>query len=154
MPTLRVGCPMWAHPAWVGRFVSPGNKGRELVENANHGMHVPCVQPLDRTGRVINPELHRVVGILRAARSLMYRVGGFVDQHRDAARNHQSGCIGDLDRHESAQLQPTGYRGHPVFGGTRSVAPSQCSSRIFAQRQIEHGDVTPEFTARAAVGQA
>lgn len=31
---LRVGCPMWAHPPWVGRFLSPGNRGRELAEYA------------------------------------------------------------------------------------------------------------------------
>jgi uncharacterized protein YecE (DUF72 family) len=33
-PVLRVGCPMWAHPPWVGRYLSPANKGRELVEYA------------------------------------------------------------------------------------------------------------------------
>lgn len=33
-PVLRVGCPMWAHPPWVGRFLSPGNRGRELAEYA------------------------------------------------------------------------------------------------------------------------
>jgi uncharacterized protein YecE (DUF72 family) len=31
---LRVGCPMWAHPPWVGRFLSPGLRGRELEEYA------------------------------------------------------------------------------------------------------------------------
>ena len=31
---LRVGCPMWAHPPWVGRFLSAGNRGRELTEYA------------------------------------------------------------------------------------------------------------------------
>ncbi len=31
---LRVGCPMWAHPPWVGRFLSAGNRGRELAEYA------------------------------------------------------------------------------------------------------------------------
>jgi uncharacterized protein YecE (DUF72 family) len=31
---LRVGCPMWAHAAWVGRFLSPGRRGRELEEYA------------------------------------------------------------------------------------------------------------------------
>ena len=34
MAVLRVGCPMWAHPPWVGRFLSPGNRGRELEEYA------------------------------------------------------------------------------------------------------------------------
>lgn len=34
MQVLRVGCPMWAHPPWVGRFLSPGNRGRELAEYA------------------------------------------------------------------------------------------------------------------------
>ncbi len=34
MAVLRVGCPMWAHPPWVGRFLSPGNRGRELAEYA------------------------------------------------------------------------------------------------------------------------
>lgn len=33
-PLFRVGCPMWAHPPWVGRFLSPGNRGRELAEYA------------------------------------------------------------------------------------------------------------------------
>ena len=33
-PVLRVGCPMWAHPPWVGTYLSPGNKGRELAEYA------------------------------------------------------------------------------------------------------------------------
>ncbi|MAT04455.1 MAG: hypothetical protein CL424_05365, partial [Acidimicrobiaceae bacterium] len=33
-PVLRVGCPMWAHAPWVGRFLSPGNKGNELAEYA------------------------------------------------------------------------------------------------------------------------
>ena len=33
-PVLRVGCPMWAHGPWVGRFLSPGNKGNELSEYA------------------------------------------------------------------------------------------------------------------------
>ena len=32
---LRVGCPMWAHPAWVGTYLSPGNRGRELTEYAS-----------------------------------------------------------------------------------------------------------------------
>jgi uncharacterized protein YecE (DUF72 family) len=31
---LRVGCPMWAHASWVGRFLSPANRGRELAEYA------------------------------------------------------------------------------------------------------------------------
>ena len=31
-PVLRVGCPMWAHAPWVGRFLSPANRGNELVE--------------------------------------------------------------------------------------------------------------------------
>jgi uncharacterized protein YecE (DUF72 family) len=31
---LRVGCPMWAYPPWVGRFLSPGMRGRELEEYA------------------------------------------------------------------------------------------------------------------------
>ena len=31
---LRVGCPMWAHTPWVGRFLSPGMRGRELEEYA------------------------------------------------------------------------------------------------------------------------
>jgi uncharacterized protein YecE (DUF72 family) len=31
---LHVGCPMWAHLPWVGRFLSPGNRGRELAEYA------------------------------------------------------------------------------------------------------------------------
>jgi uncharacterized protein YecE (DUF72 family) len=31
---LRVGCPMWAHSPWIGRFLSPGNRGRELEEYA------------------------------------------------------------------------------------------------------------------------
>ena len=31
---LRVGCSMWAHAAWVGRFLSPGMRGRELEEYA------------------------------------------------------------------------------------------------------------------------
>lgn len=33
-PVLRVGCPMWAHPPWVGRYLSPGNHGNELAEYA------------------------------------------------------------------------------------------------------------------------
>lgn len=33
-PTLRVGCGMWAHPPWVGRYLSPGRKGDELAEYA------------------------------------------------------------------------------------------------------------------------
>jgi uncharacterized protein YecE (DUF72 family) len=33
-PVLRVGCPMWAHKPWVGRFLSPGNRGNELAEYA------------------------------------------------------------------------------------------------------------------------
>ena len=33
-PVLRVGCPMWAHAPWVGRFLSPGNRGNELAEYA------------------------------------------------------------------------------------------------------------------------
>ncbi len=33
-PELRVGCPMWAHPPWVGRFLSPGRRGEELAEYA------------------------------------------------------------------------------------------------------------------------
>jgi uncharacterized protein YecE (DUF72 family) len=33
-PVLRVGCPMWAHTPWVGRFLSPGNRGNELAEYA------------------------------------------------------------------------------------------------------------------------
>lgn len=33
-PVLRVGCPMWAHAAWVGEYLSPGNRGRELAEYA------------------------------------------------------------------------------------------------------------------------
>ena len=33
-PMLRVGCPMWAHAPWVGRFLSPGNRGNELAEYA------------------------------------------------------------------------------------------------------------------------
>ena len=33
-PTLRVGCAMWAHPPWVGRYLSPGRKGDELAEFA------------------------------------------------------------------------------------------------------------------------
>ena len=32
--TLRVGCPMWAHPPWLGRFLSPQHRGRELTEYA------------------------------------------------------------------------------------------------------------------------
>lgn len=32
--TLRVGCPMWAHQSWVGRFLSPGRRGEELAEYA------------------------------------------------------------------------------------------------------------------------
>jgi uncharacterized protein YecE (DUF72 family) len=31
-PVLRVGCPMWAHAPWVGRFLSPSNRGNELAE--------------------------------------------------------------------------------------------------------------------------
>jgi len=31
---LRVGCPMWAHPRWVGRFLPPANRGRQLEEYA------------------------------------------------------------------------------------------------------------------------
>jgi uncharacterized protein YecE (DUF72 family) len=31
---LRVGCPMWAHKPWVGRFLSAGNRGNELAEYA------------------------------------------------------------------------------------------------------------------------
>jgi len=33
-PVLRVGCAMWAHPPWVGHYLSPGNKGRELADYA------------------------------------------------------------------------------------------------------------------------
>ncbi len=33
-PVIRVGCPMWAHPPWVGRFLSPGRRGQELAEYA------------------------------------------------------------------------------------------------------------------------
>jgi uncharacterized protein YecE (DUF72 family) len=33
-PVVYVGCPMWAHPPWVGRFLSPGARGRELEEYA------------------------------------------------------------------------------------------------------------------------
>ena len=33
-PLLRVGCAMWAHPPWVGRYLSAGNKGRELADYA------------------------------------------------------------------------------------------------------------------------
>lgn len=32
--TLRVGCAMWAHPPWVGRYLSPGRRGDELAEYA------------------------------------------------------------------------------------------------------------------------
>lgn len=32
---LRVGCPMWAHPSWVDRFVSSPSKGRQLAEYAS-----------------------------------------------------------------------------------------------------------------------
>lgn len=32
MPVLRVGCPMWAHKAWIGRFYANGTKpGAELA---------------------------------------------------------------------------------------------------------------------------
>ena len=31
---LRVGAPMWAHPPWVGRFLSAARKGEELAEYA------------------------------------------------------------------------------------------------------------------------
>jgi uncharacterized protein YecE (DUF72 family) len=31
---LRVGCPMWAHPPWVGRYLSPARRGEELAEYA------------------------------------------------------------------------------------------------------------------------
>ena len=33
-PVLRVGCAMWAHPPWVGRFLTSSGKGRELAEYA------------------------------------------------------------------------------------------------------------------------
>ena len=33
-PTLRVGCAMWAHPPWVGRYLSPARRGDELTEYA------------------------------------------------------------------------------------------------------------------------
>ncbi|MEM9039757.1 MAG: DUF72 domain-containing protein, partial [Actinomycetota bacterium] len=31
---FRVGCPMWAHPPWVGTFLSPARRGRELADYA------------------------------------------------------------------------------------------------------------------------
>jgi uncharacterized protein YecE (DUF72 family) len=51
---LRVGCPMWAHPRWVGRFLSPGNRGRELEEyarwcNAVEGNTTFYAVPSERT---------------------------------------------------------------------------------------------------------
>lgn len=53
-PVLRVGCPMWAHPPWLGRFLSPGNRGRELAEyarwcNAVEGNTTFYGTPSDRT---------------------------------------------------------------------------------------------------------
>ena len=33
-PTLRVGCAMWAHPPWIGRYLSPARRGAELAEYA------------------------------------------------------------------------------------------------------------------------
>ena len=33
-PVLRVGCAMWAHPPWVGSYLSPGQRGEELAEYA------------------------------------------------------------------------------------------------------------------------
>lgn len=32
---LRVGCPMWAHPSWVDRFVSAPARGRQLADDAS-----------------------------------------------------------------------------------------------------------------------
>lgn len=54
MAVLRVGCPMWAHPPWVGRFLSPGNRGRELEEyarwcNAVEGNTTFYAVPSERT---------------------------------------------------------------------------------------------------------
>ena len=53
-PVLHVGCPMWAHPPWVGTYLSPGNKGRELAEyagwcNAVEGNTTFYATPSDRT---------------------------------------------------------------------------------------------------------
>jgi uncharacterized protein YecE (DUF72 family) len=53
-PVLRVGCPMWAHPPWVGRFLSAGNRGRELAEyarwcNAVEGNTTFYAVPAERT---------------------------------------------------------------------------------------------------------
>ena len=53
-PVLRVGCPVWAHPPWVGRFLSPGNRGRELAEyarwcNAVEGNTTFYAEPAART---------------------------------------------------------------------------------------------------------
>ncbi|MEM8745613.1 MAG: DUF72 domain-containing protein [Actinomycetota bacterium] len=31
---FRVGCPMWAHPPWVGTYLSPARRGRELADYA------------------------------------------------------------------------------------------------------------------------
>ncbi|WP_051071380.1 DUF72 domain-containing protein [Ilumatobacter coccineus] len=53
-PVLRVGCPMWAHQPWVGTYLSPGNKGRELAEysrrcNAVEGNTTFYAEPNERT---------------------------------------------------------------------------------------------------------
>ncbi len=54
MTTLYVGCPMWAHPPWVGTYLSPGNRGNELREytgwcNAVEGNTTFYATPSERT---------------------------------------------------------------------------------------------------------
>lgn len=103
--TLRVGCAMWAHPPWVGRYLSPGRKGDELAEyatwcNAVEGNTTFYAEPAASTvvrwaaqappdfrfafkvprrvthDRRLRPELHRdVASFLRTVAPLGDRVG-------------------------------------------------------------------------------
>lgn len=104
-PRLLVGCAMWAHQPWVGRYLSPGRKGEELAEyatwcNAVEGNTTFYAEPAASTvarwaaqapsdfrfafkvprtvthDRRLRAEAHRdVAGFLRAISPLGERVG-------------------------------------------------------------------------------
>ena len=75
---LRVGCPMWAHPSWVDRFVSSPSKGRQLAEyaswcNAVEGnttfYAVPAAETVARWQALAPPEFRFAFKVPKVVRS-------------------------------------------------------------------------------------
>lgn len=90
-PIVRVGCPMWAHPPWVGRFLSPARRGNELAEyagwcNSVEGnttfYAVPAAKTIARWAEQAPPDFRFA---FKAPRTITHDRRLHPDAHRDLA---------------------------------------------------------------------